>query len=536
MNFRRALLRVVPPALALLLSVTFAAPGTEALRPVTAGKDTLFFLRASGELTAAERAEITTRRVAAYLALPDGEDALRVDSIAPGVRELRHGDALVVRIHPEDVPEGGSADSLAAAWRDALLAASETSHRDRNLWRILLHVAGVAGIVLLVAGVEVLVFRLAGRAKTRITQLAKERKLPAIRIQRVTLLSQERSQEILLVVFRTMVTAVHLVIAYAALLLLFSVFPWTREWAYTLFVWSLGPFRAAGLGFVEFLPDLFHILVVVLLAHLFLRLLRRLAVEVEAGNLRLPGFYADWGRPTFNIIRFITYAFALVLIFPKLPGSESAAFRGVSVFLGLLVSLGSSAAFSNIVAGVVMTYMRSFHVGDLIQAGTTRGVVTERTMLVTRVRTFHGELVTLPNAALLAGNTTNFTTMARSGGIAVHTRVSVGYDVPWRKVHGLLLEAARRTPDLLQEPEPFVLQSELRDSGVAYELNAYTRDAVRMPHTYSALHQNVQDVFAEAGVEMTTLHYRAVRDGGASTVPPRDAAQGHPPPAGDGGA
>lgn len=487
--------------------------------PVVAGKDTLFFLRASGEFSAAERAEITGRRLAAFLALPEGRDSLRVDSVAPGIRELRHDGALLVRIHPEDVPEGAAIDSVAGAWRAALLEAAQAGRRERNLWSLVVHAAGVVGILLLVAGVEVLVFRLAKRAKARISRLAKARKLPAIRIQRVTLLTQERSQEILQVLFRALVTVVHVVVAYAALLLLFSVFPWTREWAYAIFIWSLRPFGAAAQGAVAFLPDLFHIVVVLLLTHLFLRLLRRLAREVELGNLRIPGFYAEWGAPTFNIIRFVTYAFAFVLVFPKLPGSDSAAFRGVTVFLGILVSLGSSSAFSNIIAGIVMTYMRSFHVGDLVQVGETRGVVTERTMLVTRLRTFHGEIVTLPNSALLAGNTTNFTTMTRNGGIALHARVAVGYETPWRRVHELLLEAARRTPDLLPEPAPFVLQRELGDFSVSYELNAYTDDAVRMPHAYSALHQNIQDVFAEAGVEMTTPHYRAVRDGRAGAVP-----------------
>ncbi len=484
--------------------------------------DTLFVLRSgSGELSARERAGIVTARLAAILERPVvASESLRV-AVDGQDRWLLYAGEPLVKITPGDAgPAGeGDPDSLAESWRARVGEALVAGSAEANLWRILLHVAGVAGILLLIVGVELLVFRLAARAKRAITRLAAARKLPALRIQRVTLLTQERSQEILQAVFRTLVTAAHVVVAYAALLLLFSVFPWTRHWAHVIFLWSLRPFKAAAQGLIEFLPDLFHILVVLLLAHLFLRLVRRLAAEVEAGNLRLPGFYADWGRPTFNIIRFITYAFALVLIFPKLPGSESTAFRGVTVFLGVLVSLGSTAAFSNIVAGVVMTYMRSFHAGDLIQAGEVRGVVVEKTMLVTRLRTFHGETVTLPNSALLAGNTTNFTTMSRSSGLALHTRVTIGYDVPWRKVEALLLEAARNTPDILKEPEPFVLQSELSDFYVVYELNAYSSDAVRMPLTYSALHQNIQDAFFAAGVEIMSPHYRALRDGNAPAVP-----------------
>jgi small-conductance mechanosensitive channel len=195
-----------------------------------------------------------------------------------------------------------------------------------------------------------------------------------------------------------------------------------------------------------------------------------------------------------------------------------------------MVSVGSSAAFSNIMAGLVMTYMRSFRVGDRIRIGDVMGDVEEKTLLVTRIRTFHGETVTMPNSALMAGNTINYTVAAQSAdhGLRLHTQVTIGYDVPWRQVHGLLLGAAAATEGVLKDPAPFVLQKGLEDFYVTYEINVHTDEPRKMNFIYSVLHQNIQDAFAAAGVEIMSPHYRAERDGNALAVPPA-MPQGNPP-------
>ena len=533
------------PALFLLAAAAFSPAQTDsasvtlpssvpAAHPVLLDGDTVFVLRAgAGSFTAAERAAVVSLRlaeIAAVATVGKGADfapeSLRVQVIE-GARELTYRDRLIARVGDEDAA-GGDADSLAAAWHAAVRAALDGTRAEADLWRLVTRAAGAAGIILLIVLVELLVFRLARRARAAIERVAAAGRLPVLRIQRVTLLTPQRSQEILLGLFRGLVTGAHVVIAFAALLLLFSVFPWTRDWAGTLFTWSLRPFRAAFQGFVAFLPDLFHIIIVLVLSHLFLRLLRRFTREIEAGNLRIPGFYADWGRPTLNIVRFITYAFALVLIFPKLPGSDSTAFRGVSVFLGVLVSLGSSAAFSNIIAGIVMTYMRSFRDGDRIQVGDVIGDVVEKTLLVTRIKTFHGETVTLPNSSLLAGNTINYTAAARDRGLLLHIQVTIGYEVPWRRVHDLLVAAAAKTSDVQAEPAPFVLQKSFNDFNVSYELNAYTLKPEAMAHIYSDLHKNIQDAFSAAGIEIMSPHYRVMRAGDAPAIPP--VGQNPPPP------
>jgi small-conductance mechanosensitive channel len=219
-----------------------------------------------------------------------------------------------------------------------------------------------------------------------------------------------------------------------------------------------------------------------------------------------------------------------VLIFPNLPGSDSAIFKGVSVFVGLLVSLGSSSAISNVVAGLVITYMRPFTLGDRITIGSVTGDVVEKTLLVTRIRTIYNELVTIPNAAVLSGNTTNFSSEAQERGYIVHTTVSIGYDAPWKDVHAALIEAAGRTTGMLTEPTPFVLQSSLDDFYVSYQLNGYTQSPSRQALLRSELHQHIQDVCNERGIEIMSPHYRAARDGNTTTIPSDYVPKGYKAP------
>jgi small-conductance mechanosensitive channel len=212
-------------------------------------------------------------------------------------------------------------------------------------------------------------------------------------------------------------------------------------------------------------------------------------------------------------------ALAAVMIFPYLPGADSDAFKGVSIFLGVLLSFGSSGAVSNVVAGAVLTYTNAFRPGDRVQIGETVGDVVERTMLVIRLRTIKNVDVTVPNAAALSSQMINYTAQANTRGLILHTTVTIGYDAPWRQVHQLLIDAARATEGLLQDPEPFVLQTGLDDFYVRYEVNAYTDRPSEMARTYSLLHQNIQDRFNQAEVEIMSPHYRALRDGSALTIP-----------------
>lgn len=314
-------------------------------------------------------------------------------------------------------------------------------------------------------------------------------------------------------------TAVAVLLLYFSLPALFRIFPSTKSWGDYLIRLILYPLNKIITGLIEYLPNLITILIIGFVFYYFLRLLRFFAKEIAEKRIHIQGFHSDWGLPTYKILRVPVLAFFLILIFPYLPGSSSPAFQGVTVFLGLLISLGSTNAIGNIMAGIVITYMRPFRPGDRILTGDTHGYVQEKTLLVTRIRSIKNELITIPNSTLLSNKIVNFTQMAEKGQLILHTTVTIGYDTPWVKVHQLMLEAAAAAGGLLSEPAPFVLQRALNDFTISYELNVYCGDTSDLESLYSALHAAIQDAFNRGGVEIMSPHYTALRDGNTAAMP-----------------
>ncbi len=237
------------------------------------------------------------------------------------------------------------------------------------------------------------------------------------------------------------------------------------------------------------------------------------------GKIRLPNFHRDWADPTYKIVRSLIIVFTVIVVFPYLPGSQSEAFKGVSLFLGVLFSLGSTSVVANVVAGIILTYMYAFKLGDRVKIGDTTGDVIEKTLLVTRIKTIKNIIITIPNALVMGSHIINYSTSAAREGLILHTTVTLGYDVPWRKVHETLIAAALSVEKIKKEPAPFVFQTSLDDFYVSYELNCYTDKPELMGGIYSELHQNIQDRCNEAGIEILSPHYAAARDGNASTIP-----------------
>ncbi len=308
-------------------------------------------------------------------------------------------------------------------------------------------------------------------------------------------------------------------IVYLALPSIFSIFPATRGIANTLIGYVMDPIKEFSMAIISYIPELITVLIIGGITHYIVKFLGFLALEIESEKLVIKDFYPEWARPTFTMIRIVIYAFAFIIIFPYLPGSDSPVFKGVSVFLGLLISLGSSSAISNIIAGLVITYMRAFKNGDRVKIGETVGDVIDKTMLVTHVRTVKNEDVTIPNSAILNGSTINYTTSAKQLGLILNSTVTIGYDVPWKKVHEMLIQAANKTDLVKKDPKPFVLQTSLDDFYVSYQINAYTEHAGKSSKIYSDLHSNIQDAFNEAGIEILSPHYRAARDGNTMAIP-----------------
>ncbi len=313
-----------------------------------------------------------------------------------------------------------------------------------------------------------------------------------------------------------------LFILYLTLPILFSIFPWTEGIAKTLFNYVLNPVKSVLHSIIDFIPSLFKILVIFFAVRYVVKGVKFLSGEVENGKLVIPAFYPDWAQPTSRIINFILYVFMFVMIWPLLPGSDSEAFKGVSVFLGILISLGSSTSIANIMAGLVITYMRPFRVGDRVKVGEISGDIMEKNLLVTRVQTIKNEIITIPNSMILNNASTNFTMSSEaSEGLVLHTSITIGYDVPWRQVHSMLIEVADKTPFIEKSPKPFVLQTSLDDFYVSYQLNAYTKEPAKQSAIYSDLHALIQDVFAQNDVEIMSPHYQADREG-PSTIPPKN--------------
>jgi small-conductance mechanosensitive channel len=307
----------------------------------------------------------------------------------------------------------------------------------------------------------------------------------------------------------------------------FRIFPLTERWGDRIYSTIGVTFGLMWDGIFEFLPVLTFIITVALIAYLIIHAIGIFFREVSYGSIRLPHFDPEWSRMTAALLSFVVGAIALIVIVGSLPIGESRALAGVLGFTGLLITLSSSSAIANIIAGIVLTYTNAIHSGDIISVGETRGEVMNKSLLTTRVRTFRNEIVTLPNTMVLSGSITNFSRLAESSQLVIHTDVTIGYDVPWPKVHELLLAAAAATDDVLETPAPYVLQNSLGDFSVAYTLNVFTLYPQYMPRTLSNLNRAILDQFNAAGVEILSPEYAAMRDGNKLTLPEEFLPEGY---------
>ena len=379
--------------------------------------------------------------------------------------------------------------------------------------------------ILLTAGIIVLAFALLAGiswAKRRLLQALENHhhKLRPIRLRTLEVLSARQQFGLL----KRSVIGGHLgaglLIIAAALLGASSEFPSTRRYVLIFLNWIWQPLRNIIFGVVGYLPELVTILVILFVLRVALRAVKFVFNQAERGTLSLePWVHREVARPTGQIIRGLLVVLALFFIVPMLPGMGTSAAQGITVILGLMVTFGSTTTVGNLVAGVVLTYMRPFRTGDWVQMGDTFGEVMESRFLYVRLRTVKNEEVIVPSLQALSTSIRNFSARAQEQGLILHTSVTIGYGSPWRKVHELLIAAAAKTGDVLKNPKPFVLQSALNDFFVAYEINAYTDRPDRLYFIYSELRQNIQDTFNEAGVEIMSPHYTQLRDGNHTTIP-----------------
>ena len=308
---------------------------------------------------------------------------------------------------------------------------------------------------------------------------------------------------------RFITLAVVLIALFSAL---FYINPLTKSWVMSWVDKLLIPLKNIFIAMVNYIPKLITIIVIVYVIRLLLRIVNYLSTELQEKRLVIKGMYPEWAQPTAAAAKILLFIIGLVLIAPYLPGSSSGAFKGISVMVGILVSVGSSSSVGNAIAGLILTYMRSFKVGDRVRIDGTEGIVVEKSLLVTRIKSLKNERITIPNGEILSNPIVNLTYSAHHYNLTLFTSVTIGYDEDWREIHQLLLDATGTVEEVLEDPAPFVLQISLNDFYVEYQLNARIKSSANMPQIKSKIHENIQDGFKAAGIEILSPHYRMRRN------------------------
>lgn len=488
--------------------------------------DTLFKVHYDiGGFSALERATAVNQRIQQLKDLDYSNELFTLKNDLNNTQIL-YGSKVLLAISDQDAAiQQVDRKTLATSYKNTISEAYRSYKDETSLYSLSKNI----GLALLIIAITYFtikyVLRLFRLLSVKIYE-QKNKRIKGINIRNYTLFDAKSQVNALINLNSIVKWIVLLFIVYISIPLLFGVFPWTKDLGATLFGYVLSPLKRILFSVVDYLPNIITIAVIIFVFRYVLRGIKYLKSEIELERLKLPGFYPDWASPTYQIIRVLVVAFMIVVIFPYLPGSESPIFKGVSVFLGFLFTFGSAGSLSNLISGIILTYMRLYKIGDRIKIGNTVGDVVEKNILVTRIRTIKNELVSVPNSTVMSSHTVNFTSEAEKTGLIIHSTVTIGYDVPWKLVHEALIEAAQQTEFILKDPKPFVLQTSLNDFYVSYEINAYTHHASKQALIYSELHAHIQDCCNTREIEIMSPHYTAARDGNQKAVPqeylPRD--------------
>ena len=501
---------------------------TEKGYPVVLLQDTLFTIYTKvGALKAQGRANAITEKVTKLYE----DDFFKPDSIKilswENSLDICYEDIILMSVNDMDALWfDQSKQVLAENYVRIIKDRIEYQRQENSLSKLLVRIGLVILVVSIICFLIWSIHKLSLRAKLRVTQ--KRQELNKLMYREYVILSSTQVLTLIYTAIRALKWLLILILLYLLLPLVFSIFPFTQDWAARLFelIWS--PFKSIFKSIWDFLPNLITLAVIFIVMRYFMRFIQYIFREIEMGKLVINGFHTDWAIPTFNLVKLFLYAFMFILMFPYLPGSDSSIFKGVSVFIGLIFSFGSSNAISNMVSGLVITYMRPFQIGDQIRIGDLIGVVTEKNMLVTRLKTVKNEEITIPNSTVLSGNTTNYSRYSQEEGLIIYTTADVGYEVPWKEAESALLEAARRTKLVLKHPAPFIFQHNLADFYATYEINIYISDVVKKAGILADLRNHIQDVFHERNIELISPHFRtsmpleggtAIKDNKTATPP-----------------
>lgn len=487
--------------------------------PVEIDGQVLFTVRGLSSFPAEKRAQTIGRRIEEAAGDAGFASAgLKVDTIETGSVILAGKTALMVVTDADAQLEQTTRENLAALHLARIRQAIDEYRLTRStdyLIKAALHAAGAT--VLLAAGIAVLLLlnRWLDKAVSRVLK----RRVHDVDIQSFEVVRSDTIWKALHGVILAIGIMTIVVSIYAYLQYVLALFPWTRSVSNDLLNLSTRAARRLGKSTAEIIPDVLILIIIYFLTRFTLGRVRKFFAAVEQKRVVFTQFEPDWAMPTYKLLRVLILAFAVVVAYPNIPGSQTAAFKGISIFIGLMLSLGSSTSISNLIAGYLMTYRRVFKVGDRVKVGDVVGDVVAVRLQVTHLRTNKNEEVTIPNSQILNSDVTNYSSLAGTKGLILHTTVGIGYEVPWRQVEAMMLTAAGRTAGVLSDPSPFILLTKLGDFSVSYELNVYVRDTEMIGKRYAELHRHIIDVFNEYQVQIMTPAYEGDPDQ-PKVVPP----------------
>jgi small-conductance mechanosensitive channel len=482
--------------------------------PVTVESDTLFRLYAKRggllpEVRAANISEAVLRLGKRFMVKPD---SIYLESTDIST-DIMYGHEVIASFTDQDALwENTTRDSLATVARILVYGKVRELQKRYGLEQFIKQCALFLAIFLLQTVLILLTNRLYRKGVRKINRL-QDSKLKSITFNNYELLDTQK--QVHLFTFAASLIRYLLIIIQLIILvpLLFSIFPQTQELAHRLFSYIWNPLKSILNGAVDYIPNLFTIIIIWLVMRYLVKGIKYIAGEIATGKLKIGGFYPDWAQPSFQIIRFLLYVFMIAMIYPYLPGSDGQVFQGISVFVGIIISLGSTSVITNVMAGLVITYMRPFKIGDRIKLNDLSGNVLEKTPFVTRIKTIKNEIITIPNSFILTSHTINYSASARNHGLIIHTEISFGFDVPWEEIHRLLTEAAAMTEGVETDPPPFVHDLSFEDFYPIYQINAYIRDADRTAQIKSDMLKHIRELADIAGIELLSPHYITTRAG-----------------------
>ncbi|MEO6527027.1 MAG: mechanosensitive ion channel domain-containing protein [Gemmatimonadaceae bacterium] len=489
-----------------------AAPSTQSLDTavlIIRGLPIAVFRASLGPARPQERASAAVQRFAAATAR-EVPDSVSVLATSAGQLVRLGSVGLFVLTSADLDPESGETPSQAAAAAAARVRTVSNLVRESRSLPLLLRALAFALLATLLFLGFLRLLVVARRGAAQRVPNATAAGLNDIRLRGFTLLRAEQVIGTLQRGMSLVAWVVGFIAAYLWLTFVLTRFAYSWPWGEALGTYLSTTVKTLALGALTAVPGLFTVVLIVAVTRWLARIVHGFFDAVEARTVEAPWVHPETANPTRRIAVALLWLFAIVVAYPYLPGSGSDVFKGISVFAGLILSLGSSGVMNQAMSGLVLMYSRALKPGDYVLVGDTEGTVTELGMLSTKVLTSKGEVVTLPNAVVAGGKVTNYSRHAEGhGGILLHTAVTIGYDTPWRQVQGMLLTAADRTPGLADEPASFVLQTALSDFYVEYQLNVPLVEPHRRIAVLSTLHGHIADVFNEYGVQITSPHYVA---------------------------